>query len=92
VASPIAARRYAAHNKVGARVVRELLGTVQAKNASAGIVVTTSFFEPGAVRMEQEFQYRITLRDYLSLQDMLRFRRSWRAVRGAAAASTAAHV
>jgi restriction system protein len=68
----VQAKRYAAHNKVGAGVVRELLGTVQAKNASAGIVVTTSFFEPGAVRMEQEFQYRITLRDYLSLQDMLR--------------------
>jgi restriction system protein len=54
-------------------VVRELLGTVQAKNANAGIVVTTSFFEPGAVRMEQEFQYRIALRDYLCLQEMLRW-------------------
>ena len=67
----VQAKRYAAHLKVGAGVVRELLGTVQAKNASAGIVVTTSFFEPGAVKMEQEFQYRIALRDYLALQDML---------------------
>lgn len=69
----VQAKRYAANRKVGAGVVRELLGTVYAKNASAGIVVTTSFFEPGAVRVEQEFEYRIALRDYLSLQDMLRW-------------------
>jgi restriction system protein len=53
--------------------VRELFGSVQAKNASAGILVTTSFFEPGAVRFEQEFQYRVSLRDYLALQQMLRW-------------------
>jgi restriction system protein len=53
--------------------VRELFGSVQAKNASAGILVTTSFFEPGAVRFEQEFQYRVRLRDYLALQQMLRW-------------------
>jgi restriction system protein len=69
----VQAKRYAAHLKVGAGVVRELLGTVHAKNASAGIIVTTSFFQPGAVKMEQEFQYRIALRDYLGLLDMLRW-------------------
>jgi restriction system protein len=69
----VQAKRYAAHNKIGAGVVRELLGTVEAKNASAGLIVTTSFFEPGAVRMEQQFEFRIGLRDYFSLQDMLRW-------------------
>jgi restriction endonuclease len=69
----VQAKRYAANRKVGAGVVRELLGTVYAKNASAGIVVTTSFFEPSAVRFEQEFEYRIALRDYLGLQQMLRW-------------------
>lgn len=69
----VQAKRYAAHAKVGAGVVRELLGTVHAKNASAGIIVTTSFFQPGAEKMEQEFQYRIALRDYYGLQEMLRW-------------------
>jgi len=69
----VQAKRYAAHNKIGAGVVRELLGTVHAKNASAGMIVTTSFFEPGAVRLEQQFEFRIGLRDYFSLQDMLRW-------------------
>jgi len=69
----VQAKRYAAHHKVGAGVVRELLGTVHAQNASAGILVTTSFFQPGAVKVEQEFEYRIALRDYLGLQDMLRW-------------------
>ncbi|MGA9286571.1 MAG: restriction endonuclease [Solirubrobacteraceae bacterium] len=69
----VQAKRYAAHNKVGAGVVRELLGTVHAKNASAGMIVTTSFFEPGAVRLERQFEFRIGLRDYFSLQDMLRW-------------------
>lgn len=64
---------YAAHNKIGAGVVRALLGTVHAKNASAGDARQISFFEPGAVRMEQQFEFRIGLRDYFSLQDMLRW-------------------
>lgn len=68
----VQAKRYAAHNKIGAGVVRELYGTVMAKNASAGVLVTTSFFEPGAKRMEREFEYRLSLKDYLGLQEMLR--------------------
>lgn len=67
----VQAKRYAAHNKIGAGVVRELYGTVTAKNASAGVVVTTSFFEPGAERLQREYQYRLGLRDYLSLREML---------------------
>lgn len=68
----VQAKRYAAANRIGAGVVRELYGTVMAKNASAGILVTTSFFQPGAVRLEREFEYRLGLKDYLDLQDLLR--------------------
>jgi restriction system protein len=75
----VQAKRYALNHKVGAGVVRELFGTVHAKNASAGILVTTSFFEPGAERMERDYEYKLELRDYLRLQEMLRWGASGRA-------------
>jgi restriction endonuclease Mrr len=53
-------------------VIRELYGTVMAKDASAGILVTTSFFQPGAAKLERQLEYRISLKDYLDLQGLLR--------------------
>jgi restriction endonuclease Mrr len=53
-------------------VVRELYGTVNMTNASAGILLTTSFFEPGAQAMERELRFRLKLADYMDLQEMLR--------------------
>jgi restriction system protein len=68
----VQAKRYAAENRIGAGIVRELYGTVMAKDASAGILVTTSFFQPGALKLEREFEYRLGLKDYLDLQELLR--------------------
>lgn len=68
----VQAKRYAAENRVEAGVVRELYGTVMAKDASAGILVTTSFFQPGAMKLERKLKYRLNLKDYLDLQEMLR--------------------
>jgi Restriction endonuclease len=68
----VQAKRYAAENPIEAGVVRELYGTVMAQEASAGILVTTSFFQPGAERLERRLQYRLSLKDYLDLQEMLR--------------------
>jgi restriction system protein len=68
----VQAKRNAPERKVKAGVVRELLGTVTAKNASAGILITTSFFQPGAKDLEREFRYRLSLKDYLDLQQLLR--------------------
>lgn len=67
----VQAKRNAPERKVEAGVVRELLGTVTAKNASAGLLVTTSFFQPGARELAQQFEYRLNLKDYLDLQAML---------------------
>src|SRR3712207_9584863 len=50
----VQATRWAPHHKVGASVVRELVGTVDIKRASTGILITTSDFEPGARRVEQD--------------------------------------
>jgi restriction system protein len=68
----VQAKRYAAENRIGAGIVRELYGTVMAKDASAGILITTSFFQPGAVKLEREFEYRLSLKNYLDLQELLR--------------------
>jgi restriction system protein len=68
----VQAKRNAPHRKIKAGVVRELLGTVMAKDASAGILITTSFFQPGAKDLESKFRYRLSLKDYLDLQQLLR--------------------
>ncbi len=68
----VQAKRWAPHRRVGAGVVRELYGTVNLANASAGVLLTTSFFEPGAQAIKRDLRYRLQLADYLDLQQMLR--------------------
>lgn len=68
----VQAKRHAPQRKIEAGIVRELLGTVSAKNASAGVLITTSFFQPGAKRLERDLEYRLNLKDYLDLQQLLR--------------------
>jgi restriction system protein len=68
----VQAKRWAPDHKVGAGVVRELVGTVNLANASAGVLLTTSFFEPGAQAIERKLRYRLALKDYLDLQQLLR--------------------
>lgn len=68
----VQAKRHAPENRIEAGVVRELFGTVVAKEASAGVLITTSFFQPGAERLERQFEYRLSLKNYLDLQELLR--------------------
>lgn len=68
----VQAKRYAADHKVGAAIVRELVGTVDLKRATSGILITTSDFEPGARKVQQQYEYRLSLKDYVDLQELLR--------------------
>jgi hypothetical protein len=68
----VQAKRYAPDRKIGAGVVRELVGTLDLQRASSAVLITTSFFEPGARRVEEQLRYRLALRDYLGLQALLR--------------------
>lgn len=68
----VQAKRYKPELKVEASAVRELLGTVDLAQASAGVLVTTSTFRPGAERLAQQHQWRLALRDYARLQSMLK--------------------
>lgn len=61
-------KRYRPPNKVGVEIVRSLHGVIQAKRATAGAIVTTSFFTGGAKEYQQALQYQLHLHDYLVLQ------------------------
>jgi restriction system protein len=61
-------KRYRPPNKVGVEIVRSLHGVIQAKRATAGAIVTTSFFTAGAKEYQQDLQYQLHLHDYLVLQ------------------------
>jgi hypothetical protein len=68
----VQAKRYKPELKVEAHVVRELFGTVNLAHASAGVLITTSTFQPGAQRLAEQYEWRLSLRDYARLQQMLR--------------------
>jgi restriction system protein len=67
----VQAKRWAPNRKIGAGVARELVGAVYSTGATAGILVTTSFFQPGARQIQREFNFRLSLRDYEDLKKML---------------------
>jgi restriction system protein len=61
-------KRYVPPNKVGVEIVRSLYGVLQAKRATAGAIVTTSFFTAGAEAFQREMQHQLHLHDYIALQ------------------------
>jgi DNA-directed RNA polymerase specialized sigma24 family protein len=69
--SVVQAKRYSPHNKVGVGIVRELQGTMLERGASAGVVLTTSWFTSGARKYEAAFRYRVSLQDYDGLIRLL---------------------
>ena len=71
-------KTYAPERAVGVEVVRSLYGIVSAENATAGIVATTSRFTKGAKDFRDSVQRRMTLRDFLDLQQWLALYRSRR--------------
>jgi restriction system protein len=64
-------KKYAPDHPVGVGLVRQLNGVVQAEQATAGILATTSFFTKGAKEFQRLVSYQISLKDYLGIQDWL---------------------
>lgn len=64
-------KRYALDHRVGVEIVRGLYGVVEKEKASAGIVVTTSHFTKGAHEFQRSVSHRMSLRDYIHLQQWL---------------------
>ena len=65
-------KRYVPPNKVGVEIVRSLYGVLQAKKATAGAIVTSSFFTKGAEEFQGEQQHQLQLHDYFVLQQWIR--------------------
>ncbi len=65
-------KKYRVDRPVGVGIVRQLFGVVQALNATAGIVATTSHFTRGAATFAGEFQYKLSLHDFAALKEWLR--------------------
>jgi hypothetical protein len=57
-------KRYKPPNKVGGDAVKALYGNVHARQATSGIVVTSSFFTRGALRFQELVPNHLALNDY----------------------------
>jgi restriction system protein len=64
-------KKYAPDNRVGVELIRQLHGVVQAEKATAGILVTTSFFTKGALEFQGKVSYQISLQDFVGVQKWL---------------------
>ena len=64
-------KRYAPNKPIGVGLVRQLNGVVQAGQATAGILVTTSFFTRGAKEFQKKIGYQMSLKDPSAIQTWL---------------------
>jgi restriction system protein len=64
-------KRYDPANRVEVGIVRSLYGVVQQQQATAGVVVTTSYFTRGARDFQAKVEHQMALRDYAELQGWL---------------------
>lgn len=60
----VEAKKYRADRPVGVELVRQLYGTLIDADATSAMLVTTSYFSPGARTFQQRHQYKLSLRDY----------------------------
>ena len=67
----IECKRYAAENKVGVRIVRELHGTQQAEHYGKAVIVTSSSFSKDAQRFADGLRDMIVLIDFKQLMNMI---------------------
>ena len=61
-------KRYSSDNPVGVNLVRELYGTISADRATAGLLITSSYFTPDAISFTKNIQYQLSLKDFFDLK------------------------
>jgi restriction endonuclease len=64
-------KRYRRDRPVEVGLIRQLFGTVEAKDASVGVLATTSYFTKGAKAFQEERRFRLGLQDFLSIHQLL---------------------
>lgn len=52
---------------IGVNLVRELYGTISADEATAGLLITSSYFSKDAINFKNKVKHRISLMDYIQL-------------------------
>lgn len=65
-------KRYRADRPVEVGLIEKLYGTVMAKDASVGVIATTSYFSKGAKAFQEDRKHRLGLQDFFSIHDMLK--------------------
>ena len=60
-------KKYDVTRPISVGLVRELYGTVMAENATAGMMITTSYFTKDAKEYTEKIKHRLTLKDYNDL-------------------------
>lgn len=64
-------KKFSPEKKVGVKIVREVFGTLQASLATAGLIVTTSYFTHDAKEFAEQVRYKLSLRDYVDIRKWL---------------------
>lgn len=60
-------KKFDKSNPISVKLVRELYGTVMADDATAGMIITTSYFTRDAKEYRDKIKHRMTLKDYNDL-------------------------
>ena len=64
-------KHYAPDRPVGVNVVSDLVGRMAADRATAGMVVTSSYFSPDAKVFQSKFEHQMKLIDFVKLSSMI---------------------
>lgn len=67
----IECKKYNPDNKVGVKIIREVVGVHHLRNADKSIIITSSTFTKDAIAEAQRAESFLGLRDFNSLKDML---------------------
>jgi len=68
----VQAKRYSDTNKVGEPEVRNFIGSLDSRGASLGVFITTSHFQPGAIRAAERYRHgKIVLIDGIKLTNLM---------------------
>lgn len=63
--------RYSSNNPVGVKLVSELFGRISADNATAGVLITSSYFSNNAKVYTEKIKSRMSLMDYADLNNWI---------------------
>ena len=64
-------KNYAIDNPIGVGLVRELYGTVMADKATAGVLITSSYFSRPALEFKEKVKSQLSLHDYYYLKEWI---------------------